>query len=158
MGDDSKSSVNWGQLGKNMLAGAAIVAGVMIVAPGAIPAVITALSSAATAAGAAFTTTGAATATAGTTTGVLAGAETWLASGIGALITKAVGIVAAVAGATYLLSDSKDTSDEGVGYRREEQESFAAREDMRKMQAVMIARMQAAGYQPAMALANGRGR
>ena len=39
-----------------------------------------------------------------------------------------------------------------------DQRSFAAEQDIRKMQAVMMARMQAQGYQPAMAMANPMGR
>lgn len=38
-----------------------------------------------------------------------------------------------------------------------EQQTFAEREDMRRMQALMLARMQAQGYQPAMAM-NSQGR
>ena len=35
-----------------------------------------------------------------------------------------------------------------------DEESFALREDMRRIQAVMMARMAATGYQPAMAMAS----
>jgi len=136
--NDQESSVNWGKLGKNLLAGAAIVVGACIVFPGLAGALLTGLGALGTSIG-------------GMSIGTVSGEVT---SGIGVLLTKAFGVALAAGGASYLLSDHGKHSAPSVEGPVEAPESYIAREDMRKMQAVMLARMQAQGYQPAMALAN----
>ena len=176
-------SINWGKLGKGVLAGAAIVAGALIVFPGLAGALVTGVAGIGGAATAAGASASAASAAAGTTAAAstvvplgttvanwwagtavahgLASATagaTWMEAGIGALITKAIGVVAAVAGASYFLKKDDKEAAPDMGAKREEEQSFAVREDMRRMQALMVARMQATGYQPAMAVANQQGR
>ena len=143
---DDNSGVRWGALGKTILAGAAIAAGVMLVTP----------------AGAAMLTSmGAAGGSLAASSPSLAAAATataeFMSSGIGWLVTKLVGAAVLYKGAQALGDSDKEGPD--LNARQKEAEmSFAAREDMRKMQAVMVARMKANGYQPAMAAANDRGR
>ena len=72
---------------------------------------------------------------------------------IGNLIAKVAGGVIAVMGLNYLVNGKAPSNNSGEHAERyaEQKESFAIREDIRKMQAVMMARMQAAGHEPAQA-------
>jgi hypothetical protein len=151
--DQKKSSINWGGLAKGLLAGAAIVAGVMIVCPQVIAPLITAVKSI-------VPTITAAGQTAASTPGVAAAIEpNFFSQGIGSLIVRAAGAVMAFGGAHYLLSNKEESPhSERMQRAHEAQDSFAVREDMRRMQGLMVARMQANNYQPAMALANQQGR
>jgi|GEM_PF-6729796 len=132
-----KKSINWGGLIKGLAAGAAIIAGVMLVAPGLIPGIAEGL-------GGLFS----------------GGASPALTEGIGLVITKVAGAAMAITGLSYLFSDKSgaDNASRHAEHHAEAKESFAIREDMRKMQAVMMARMQANGHQPAMAAAGQPGR
>ena len=133
------SSVNWGGLTKDILAGAAIVAGACIVFPGLAGGLVAALAAAGTALGAA-------------TSGAFAAGS---GAGIGILLTKAFGVALAFMGASHFSNKGEDNAPIFVA-PSESDASFAAREDMRKMQALMLMRMQAQGYQPAMATAPAR--
>jgi len=127
--EGQKSSVNWGELGKNILAGAAILAGAILVFPSLVPALGGALASM----GAAFTGSAA----------------------LGTILKVGAGIGLAIAGATHLMADKAGSADEVLDKQaaQYDQRSFAAEHDIRKMQALMIARMQAQGHEPAMAMA-----
>jgi|SRR5579884_2239971 len=138
-----KKSINWGGLIKGLLAGAAIVAGALMIAPAA----ATAITAAGTALGAG--TIG------GSTLTSLGG---FMAEGLGWLITKVAGAGLAYAGISYLASDKQPETERHAEHYHEARESFAMREDMRKYQAVMMARMQANGYAPAAQMASQQGR
>lgn len=133
MSDEQGRKINWGGLIKGLAAGLAVVAGVMLVAPGLIPSIAEGI-------GGMFSS---------------AGGSTFLTEGIGAVITKVAGAAMAFTGLRYLLSDKSESenAERHAQAYHEAKESFAIREDMRKMQAVMLARMQAAGHQPAMDMA-----
>ena len=138
MGDDQQGGkINWGGLVKNILAGAAIVVGVEMVMPGTFSAIASAFPSAVPSTG-----------------GTMFSSATM--EGIGLIIQKVAGAVIAGMGLSYLFSDGtqNENSDRHAERYSEAKESFALREDMRKQQAVMIARMKAAGHEPAMAMAN----
>jgi hypothetical protein len=130
--NEIKSGISWGGLGKDILAGAAIVTGLLIVFPGLGAGLMAAAGAAGLALGAA-------------TENVASGG---MPEGVGTLLTKAFGAALAYFGATHFMKkgDSPELSSQ-----QESAESFTAREDIRKMQALMTARMQAQGYQPAMA-------
>ncbi|NBO17926.1 MAG: hypothetical protein EBV03_01635 [Proteobacteria bacterium] len=72
-----------------------------------------------------------------------------ITKGIGAVIAKVVGGVIAVMGINHLINGKSSTNNSQEHAERfaEQKESFAIREDIRKMQAVMMARMQAAGHE-----------
>lgn len=145
--EKGKSSINWGGLCKGLLAGAAIVVGVEMVCPGTVSGILGSMKDMGSGIGKLFTSGG------GAPTGEVAKeAGNWMTSGIGWLVTKVAGAVAVVMGANYLLSDKKESHEtQRAQQHHEARESFALREDMRKMQAVMVARMQASGHEPAMA-------
>lgn len=134
---NKESSINWGGLAKGILAGAAVVAGVVLVAPGLLGGLVEGVQNIGTSlAGTADTEPNAAAQT------------------LGWLVKKAAGIALAVTGASYLLSGGSGGNEaEHASRHQEARESFALREDMRKMQAVMMARMQAAGQDPAAGMA-----
>lgn len=73
-----------------------------------------------------------------------------IASGIGKVLLKIGGIALAITGVTHLLSSKSNahSSEEQETNHRQAKESFALREEIREMQAVMTARMQAAGQNP----------
>ena len=130
MSDDGKT--NWGGLAKTILAGAAILIGVEMIAPGLISNIIPASLS----------------------TGSGSGMFTEEAmKGIGLIVQKVAGAVIAGIGLSYLFSDKSqnENAERHAEHFSEAKESFAVREDMRKMQTVMMARMKAAGHEPAMA-------
>jgi hypothetical protein len=141
---EDKKGISWGGLVKGIVATAAIVAGAELVFPGLIAGVISAVKDVGAAIAdkfAAIGTAAAAETTAAATTEAAPGA---LSKNIGWLATKVGGIVLAVSGLKYLTSEKEEAP---------ERESFAAQEDMKRMQALMVARMRAQGYQPAMAMA-----
>jgi uncharacterized membrane protein YccC len=148
---NQNSSVNWGGLGKNLLAGAAIVAGAIIVFPVLAGALAAGIAGIGTAFGAASASVTASTAIA--TTAAATAAPAWA----GGLMTNLIGIAIAAAGAAYLFRDkSSNNAPQSAETDEYTQRSFAAEQDIRKMQAIMLARMQANGYQPAYAMAQGR--
>ena len=74
-------------------------------------------------------------------------------SGIVGAITENPGLsIAGAATAGALIGAAGHSKNKGPSV---EEQSFAAREDIRRMQALMVARMQAQGYQPAMAMNSG---
>lgn len=84
----------------------------------------------------------------------------FIGKGIGSLIAKVAGGVIAVMGLNYLVngkSSGDNHAQEHAERFAEQKEAFAVREDIRRMQAVMVARMQAAGHEPAMSGAPQRG-
>jgi hypothetical protein len=137
--EQGKKSINWGGLIKGLAAGAAVVAGVMLVAPGLLPSIVEGISG---------------------MIGSTGGGASFLSSGVGEVITKVAGAAMAITGLSYLFGGKSDgdNADRHSQQYHEAKESFAIREDMRKMQAVMTARMAASGHQPAMALASQQGR
>ncbi len=136
-----ESSINWGGLTKGLLAGGAIIAGIAIVCPGCLSGIADALSK-----------IGAPVAGKAAPSLVENGVD-YIKSGVGSMlgtvIAKVAGVALAVTGIKYLLSDKPNNAAEHATQYHEAQESFALREDMRKMQAVMASRMQAAGHEPA---------
>jgi len=151
------SSINWGGLAKGILAGAAIVAGIALAFPGLATGVWQALGDL----GVQLSKTFASKAVeeggkkaieevgkkVATEPSFLATSIVWLAQKIG-------GITLAVVGYKYLTSSKTEMPHPSP----EAEESFAIKEDMRKAQALMMLRMRAQGYEPAMALANQSGR
>lgn len=95
--------------------------------------------------------------------GGLGDVGSWIASKVASVAAfvvenKALSIGTA-AGAGALAASTSMMHQETAPRVSAEEESFAMREDMRRMQALMMARMQAQGYEPAVALAqNGRNR
>lgn len=89
----------------------------------------------------------------------MSGVKNFLGTGIGEVILRVGGMVMAITGISYLLNGSKksDHEQERAGQYAEARESFQLREDIRKAQAVMMARMQASGHAPAMAAGPQRG-
>ena len=206
MEDDKQvdqSSAQWGKLTKNIIAGAAIVAGLLIVFPGlgeSLSAGVKSIADSFTQAGkgavdglkssgASLPTPAVPTATPEWITAMgeklapvkdffapagqslswtgehigawwssVTGGSTWMSDGIGVLLAKAVGVIAVITG-VHMLGNGQNNekpierAPQEPAPSREEDESFAAREDMRKMQTVMLSRMQAQGYPPAMAMA-----
>ncbi len=139
MSDDKKSSINWGGIGKGLLAGGAIIAGIAIVCPGMLSGVVETLGKIGTAAPEVVK------AEPGIVENALSGVTSAIGSGIGAVVTKIAGVALAVTGINYLMSDKTNNAEEHGQRYAEAKESFALREDMRKMQAVMVTRMQNAG-------------
>lgn len=133
----SDSAIRWGGLIKNIAAGAAIVAGIALVAPSLIPDLIHGIGSLGSG-------------TAGTAAPLL---SEGLLKGMGEVVRYALGAGLAITGLTYLFSDHNDNGERHAEAFTEARESFQIREDIRKMQAVMKIRMQAAGHEPAMAIA-----
>lgn len=131
---EEKKGISWGGLIKGLVATAAVVAGAELLFPGFIEGTVSAAKSIATSIKDAFTGID--------TTKVV---ESDLAKNIGWLATKVGGIVLAASGIKYLMSEKQEAP---------EPESFAAQEDMKRMQALMVARMRAQGYQPAMPAAS----
>ena len=140
MSDDEQGgkSFNWGGLVKGILAGAAVVAGIELIAPGTVSGIISSLST-----------------TPGSTVGLKS-----LIEGIGPTLRIIAGAAMSLTGLSYLLSDSSqnENAERHAQTHHEAKESFAIREDMRKMQTVMMARMKASGHEPAMAMAAQQGR
>lgn len=128
--DNGKKSINWGGLVKNLAAGAAVVAGVMLVCPGLLPGIVEGVGSL-----------------------FKEGAMPAISPVIGDAIRIVAGAAMSITGLSYLFSGSKDSenAERHSQHYQEAKESFAIREDMRKMQTIMMARMQASGHQPAMA-------
>ena len=135
MSDDQ--GINWGGLVKGILAGAAVVAGIALATTGSLSGLGNFLS------------------------GMMAGnpgansALPAVLEKIGDVLPRVIGAMIAFSGASYLFSDGSSQNENAQRHSEnytEAKESFAAREDMRKMQAVMIARMKAAGHEPAMAM------
>lgn len=149
----NESSINWGTVGKSLLAGGAVIAGIAIVCPGMLTGVAETLAKiGATDKGAQEIAKvgGFEKAMVALGSGVNAVRDSLVAAvgrGVGTIITKVAGLVIGYKGIQYLLSDKSDPSNAQEHAERfhEARESFALREDMRKMQAVMVARMQAAG-------------
>ena len=134
------SNVSWGKI----LVGAAVAAGAVAViafAPGVTAAVGSAITGGASA-----------------IFGGLGSVGAWIASQTALLAgfvqgnpTAAIGAAAAAGGLAASAMGSHHGRERDL-----EEESFAMREDMRRMQALMAARMAATGYQPAMAMARTR--
>ena len=137
MSDDQ--GINWGGLVKGILAGAAVVAGIALATTGSLSGLGNLLS------GMMASTPGG-----GSSTLPL------VIEKIGDVLPRVIGAMIAFTGASYLFSDGSSNQNENAQrhseHYTEAKESFAAREDMRKMQAVMMARMKAAGHEPAMAM------
>jgi hypothetical protein len=140
-----KKSINWGGLAKGLIAGAAIVVGFALVCPGTTGSIIEGVKNfGQNVDGKGFMSA--------LSDMFKPGESNWMSSSIGWLVTKVAGAAALIMGANYLLSDKKESHESGRAREHHEaRESFALREDMRKMQAVMVARMQASGHEPAMA-------
>jgi len=68
---------------------------------------------------------------------------------------KIISLIGAAIGGKAISNaiDSRGENEERQQINAESRESFALREDMKKMQAIMVARAKAAGYEPAMAMA-----
>lgn len=135
MSDDEQGgkSFNWGGLVKGILAGVAIVAGVELILPGTVSGIIGAF---------------------GQSSGGLDSFKS-LVEGLGPTVRVIAGGAMAAVGVSALFSDSSqnENAERHSLAHHEAKESFAIREDMRKMQTVMMARMKAAGHEPAMAMA-----
>lgn len=140
-----KSSINWGGLTKGLLATGAIVAGVEMVFPGMMSGMADSISKigaeAAPTPDPSFVEKG---------VGAVVGG---FGKAIGTVAIKIGGIALAIMGVTHLVShkSDRDNAAEHAQNRAERQESFALREDIRRAQATMMARMQSAGHDPAMA-------
>lgn len=136
MSDDENGgkSINWGGLVKGIIAGAAVVAGIFLIAP----TTFTELFSGAGAGG----------------TGIGESLK-GIVESLGPIARPLAGAAIATVGLTQLFSDgsSNENAERHSQAHHEAKESFAIREDMRKMQTVMMARMKAAGHEPAMAMA-----
>ncbi len=135
------NGINWGGLIKGIVAGAAILVGVELVVPGLLAGAIAGI-------GGMFAASGGAAAASPALTGAM--------SGMGLVLTKAAGLALGGIGLSYLLSDKPSNSENGGRHAQdftEAKESFAAREDIRKMQTVMKMRMAASGHEPAAAMA-----
>ncbi len=137
-----KKGIQWGGLIKGLVATAAIVGGVELLFPGFTAGVISAVKDVGTAIADKLSSIGTAAAEKTTEAATTEAAPGALSKSIGWLATKIGGIVLAVSGLKYLTSEKEAP---------EERESFAEREDMKRVQALMLARMRAQGYQPAMA-------
>lgn len=130
MSDDDKgekSSFKWGGLIKGILAGAAVLVGIELVSDGLISGLFSGVGSGGGEAIGSFLKDS--------------------LSGIGDIIPKIAGVALGAVGLSYLFSDksqAENTERHSQQYA-EAKESFAVREDMRKMQAVMMARMKASG-------------
>jgi hypothetical protein len=144
---EDKKGLSWGGLIKGLVATAAVVAGAELMFPGFIEGTISAVKDMGSAIAKAFESIGtkAAEGAAGAVDKPVVTSK--LAENIGWMATKIGGAVLAISGIKYLMSEKEEAP---------EQESFAAREDMKRTQALMIARMRAQGYQPAMAAAQQR--
>jgi hypothetical protein len=131
--DDQGGTFNWGGLVKGILAGVAIVAGVEMIAPGTVSGIIGAF---------------------GSSGGPAAGESLkGIIEGIAPVVRWIAGAAMVATGISAMLGDhSSDNADRHAQAHSEARESFAVREDMRKMQAVMMARMKAAGHEPALAV------
>ena len=144
--EHEKSSINWGGIGKGILAGGAIIAGIAIVCPGMLTGVVEGLSKIGTAAPAAVAAEPGMVENA--ISGFTGGIASMIGKGITSIALKVAGVALVVTGANYLMSDkSTSNAEEHATRHAEAKESFALREDMRKMQAVMVARMQNAGQE-----------
>jgi hypothetical protein len=138
----SSKNVNWGGLTTNILAGAAIVIGVELVFPGLSMNLFEGIKGIATS----------------MVPSAASSEPSFFSTAMGALLTKIAGVAMGIVGVSYLTAD-KGAAPEPHHHTHEQRESFTARLDMQKTQAVMMARMQAQGHEPAMAMAaqNGRG-
>ena len=134
--------ISWGGLIKGLVATAAVVAGAELVFPGFIAGVVSAAKDVGTAIADKLSAVSGAAAEKTAEAATTDAAPGTLSKSIGWLATKIGGVVLAVSGIKYLMSEKQEAP---------EPESFAAQEDMKRMQALMIARMRAQGYQPAMA-------
>jgi hypothetical protein len=132
------SNISWGKV----LAGAAIVAGAIMMAPVLAPA-------------AAAGVIAIGHAIMGLFAGGAAGTGSALVTALTGTVAREVAGAALLGGGIMYFSGEKDRKNAAVeqNVAAAEGNSFAMREDMRKMQALMVARAQAAGYQPAMAMA-----
>lgn len=157
----------WGGLTNGLLAAGAIIGGAMLVCPGTMqsigesianigtqappppetPAGDSLLQSAGNAISGAWKAVGGDVAVEGLGKGASA-VNNFVLSGISSLIVKAVGLVAIGMGVNHLVNGkpAHDNAAEHAQRHAEQKESFAIREDIRKMQSVMAMRMQAAGH------------
>lgn len=148
-GGQSQSKVNWGKIGGDILAGAAIAVGIIIVFPVVGEALAPALGAIGSAIGGVFTH------------GAAMSAAT-----LGTIMAKTFGVALAVGGALHFAKEGEKAeakeATQDANYQAQadayDQRSFAAEQDIRKMQALMVSRMQAAGHEPAMAMATTRQR
>ncbi len=141
---EEKKGISWGGLVKGLVATAAVVAGVELVFPGFVAGVISAAKDVGAAIADKIGSVGTAAAEKTTEAATTEAAPGALSKTVGWLATKIGGIVLAVTGVKYLTAEKEEAP---------ERESFAAQEDMKRMQALMMARMRAQGYQPAMQMA-----
>lgn len=170
----SKSSVNWGGIVNGLLAAGAIIGGALIVCPETVTGIGQSIGNAFTSTESKVTEDAMKAAAAKVSEAGVTGEaakelvtntiketakgaaekaapsffEKMVGQGIGSLIVKAAGAVIAYMGISYLLNGNKDADrqKELAERHKEQHESFAIREDIRKMQAVMQTRMAAAGH------------
>lgn len=139
MSEHKKSSTNWNGLAKGILAGGAIIAGLVLVAPGTMTGVWESI-----------TKIGAETAKDGVEPEAMWGGESFIGKTVmpfltglaGSVITKIGGIALAITGLCYLTSEKKNNNAEELGARHAEaKEAYTLREDIRRTQAKMQIRM-----------------
>ncbi|MBY0408048.1 MAG: hypothetical protein K2Q01_10175 [Rickettsiales bacterium] len=142
---ENKSSINWGGIVKTALAAGAILIGIELVSEGTIGKVVETISKIGDKAPVPKPEE------AGWIARNFGGLNSAIGDGIGKVLLKIGGIAMAITGISYLLgSKGSDHEKQHAERYHEARESFALREDMRKMQTVMQMRMQAQGYEPAM--------
>ncbi|MFO0388943.1 MAG: hypothetical protein ACK502_04385 [Alphaproteobacteria bacterium] len=146
---EDKKGISWGGLIKGLVATAAVVAGAELMFPGFIEGIVEKAGELKDWIAGKFTATpeilGPMTAEQAAEKAAAEAASAKFADSIKSVAKFVGGAVLAVSGLKYVLSEKQEAEPE--------QESFAVREDMKRTQALMIARMRAQGYQPAMATA-----
>jgi hypothetical protein len=155
---------NWGGLTTGLLAAGAIIGGAMLVCPGTVSDIGEKLGNIGSAppvqepgmlenAGKWLSGSWA-----GQATGAVGEGASWIngkvMSGIATLLIKAAGVVGIALGVNHLINGKSggDNAKAHAEQHAEQKESFAIREDIRKMQSVMKMRMQAAGHMSGQAI------